>query len=107
MENKILEVQNYFLNKITACDFKLIKLNKNSHDWHNFEVKIDEIFQFYFSIETELKLFCFHYGFMQIEIPRDRLNNLIKFISNYKIEIKKQEILELENKLSKLKSQIN
>lgn len=107
MENKILEVQNYFLNKITACDFKLIKIQKNNGDWHNFKVKIDEIFQFNFSIETKLKLFCFHYGFMQIEIPNDRLTNLIKFISNYKIEIKKQEIIELENKLNDLKSQIN
>ena len=107
MEKQILEVKNYFLNKITACDFQLIKIKKNNGNWHNFKVKIDEIFQFDFSIETKLELFCFHSGFMQFEIPNDRLNNLIKFISNYKIEIKKQEIIELENKLNELKSQIN
>ena len=107
MENKILEVQNYFLNKITACDFKLIEIQKNNDDWHNFKVKIDEIFQFEFSIETKLNLFCFHYGFMKIEIPNDRLNNLIKFIDNSENELRKQKISELESKLSELKSQIN
>ena len=108
MENKILEVQNYFLNKITACDFKLITLEKGHNNWLRFIVEIDDLYMFEFSIEPKLELYCSHsYSFIKIEIPNDRLNNLIKFIDNYENELRKQQISELENKLSELKLQIN
>lgn len=108
MEYKILEVKNYFLNKITACDFKIITLRYGGNGWHNFIVEIDDLYQFDFSINKNSELYCKHNGsFMQIEIPNDRLNNLIKFIDNYENELRKQKISELESKLSELKSQIN
>ena len=108
MENKILEVQNYFLNKITACDFKIITLEKGHNNWLRFFVKVDDLYMFEFSIEPKLELYCSHpNSFMQIEIPTDRLNNLIKFIDNSENELRKQKISELESKLSELKSKIN
>ena len=108
MENKILEVQNYFLNKITACDFKILTFEKGHNNWIRFTVEVDDLYMFDFSIEPKLELYCQHAGsFMQIEIPNDRLNNLIKFIDNYENELRKQKISELEIKLSELKSQIN
>ncbi len=107
MENKILEIKNYFLNKITACDFKIITLEKGHNNWLRFIVQVDDLYMFVFSIEPKLELYCQHSGsFMQIEIPDDRLNNLIKFIDNYENELRKQKISELESKLSELKSQI-
>lgn len=108
MEKQILEVQNYFLNKITACDFKIITLEKGHKNWLRFIVQVDDLYMFEFSIEPKLELYCQHNGsFMQIEIPTDRLNNLIKFIDNSENELRKQKISELESKLSELKSQIN
>lgn len=108
MENKILEIKNYFLNKITACDFKLITLEKGHNNWLRFIVEVDDLYMFDFSIEPKLELYCQHNGsFMQIEIPNDRLNNLIKFIDNSENELRKQQITELENKLNELKYQIN
>ena len=41
---------------------------------------------------------------MQIEIPNDRLNNLIKFIEDNEIEAKNKRIAELEKELEILKS---
>ena len=108
MEKQITEVKNYFLNKITACDFKIITLEKGYDNWLRFIVEVDDLYMFEFSIEPKLELYCQHNGsFMQIEIPNDRLNNLIKFIDNSENELRKQQITELENKLNELKCQIN
>ena len=105
MEKQILEVKNYFLNKITACDFKIITLRDGGNGWHNFIVEIDNLYQFDFSINKKLELYCQHNGsFMQIEIPNDRLNNLIKFIEDNENEAKKRKIAELEKQLEILKS---
>ena len=56
MENKILEVQNYFLNKITACDFKCVEFKENLNGWFYFTVEIDNLFKFNFSILPKLEL---------------------------------------------------
>ena len=105
MEKQILEVQNYFLNKITACDFKIITLRDVGNGWHNFIVEIDDFYQFDFSINKKSELYCQHNrSFMQIEIPNDRLNNLIKFIEDNENEAKKRKIAELEKQLEILKS---
>ena len=48
MKNKIAEVQNYFLNKITACEFELIDIDFLSSKWVRLNVKIDG---FDFSLE--------------------------------------------------------
>ena len=89
MENKILEIKNYFLNKITACDFKIITLEKGHNNWLRFIVEVDDLYMFDFSIEPKLELYCQHGSFMQIEVPDDRILNLIKFIDNTQIELKK------------------
>ena len=105
MEKQITEVKNYFLNKITACDFKIITLRDGGNGWHNFIVEIDGLYQFDFSINKKSELYCQHNGsFMQIEIPNDRLNNLIKFIEANEIEAKNKKIAELEKQLEILKS---
>ena len=105
MEKQITEVKNYFLNKITSCDFKIITLRNRGNGWHNFIVEIDDLYQFDFSINKNSELYCQHSGsFMQIEIPNDRLNNLIKFIEDNEIEAKKRKIAELEKQLEILKS---
>ena len=105
MEKQISEVKNYFLNKITACNFKLITLRNGGNGWHNFIVEIDDLYQFDFSINKKSELSCTHSrSFMQIEIPNDRLNNLIKFIEDNEIEAKNKRIDELEKQLEILKS---
>ena len=105
MEKQIAELKNYFLNKITACDFKIITLEKGHNNWLRFIVEVDDLYMFEFSIESKLELYCRHNGsFMQIEIPNDRLNNLIKFIEDNEIEAKNKRIAELEKQLEILKS---
>ena len=105
MKKQITEVKNYFLNKITACDFKIITLEKGHNNWLRLIIEVDDLYMFDFSIEPILELYCQHNGsFMQIEIPNDRLNNLIKFIEDNEIEAKKRKIAELEKQLEILKS---
>ena len=101
MKKQILELQNYFLNRITACEFDKIEL-EITNNWTRFRAVIDEC-HFNFSIDIEDKLYCAHDSFMRLNIPTDRLSNLINFIESQKenqrldkIEKLKLELAELE-----------
>lgn len=103
MKNKIAEVQNYFLNKITACEFELIDIDFLSSKWVRLNVKIDG-FDFSFAIEPVSKLYCAFNSDFKIEIPADRLENLLKFTKDKsnqarieKIEKLKLQLIQLEN----------
>ena len=103
MKEKILEVQNYFINKITACEFDLEKIKKASNDWWNFTVKIDG-YAFEFSVKLKHDLFCFFSGFIEVKVPRDRLQNLIKLIETHKEEAKAEKIQKLKAELAELEN---
>lgn len=102
MKTTIAEIQNYFLDKITACDFVITKLNFSNNGWVDFETLIDAL-EFQFSIHPQSELYCSHQGFMRIQVPDDRLSNLLALIDSKKeafrieqIEKKKAELAELE-----------
>lgn len=104
IKTKVAEIQNYFINKITACDFKLISIEEKSYAIV-FVVEI-EGYKFRFGISERFKksIFVFYEGDISLKVPNDRLNNLLKFIENHKEEIKKEEIERLKQKLKELES---
>ena len=102
MKNKILEVQNYFINKITACDFNLKKLDIKSNGWNDFDVEIDG-FEFRFSVlNTTYKVFCSFSGFIKVEVPNDRLSNLLELIESKMEDAKLEKIEKLKAELEQL-----
>ena len=74
MKKQILEVQNYFINKITACDFDTVEIKDTNDGWVYFQTVVDEK-RFDFSILPNNELYCQHESFIKIEIPNDRLQN--------------------------------
>ena len=101
MKKQILEVQNYFINKITACDFDTVEIKDTRDGWFNFIVKIDG-YLFDFSIPSEIKIITHHRSFMDIKIPNDRLQNLINFIEAHKEKMKAEKIEKLKAELAEL-----
>ena len=101
MKKQILEVQNYFINKITACEFDSYEIKDNRDGWFNFFVKIDG-YLFDFSIHSEIKIITHHRSFMDINIPNTRLSNLLKFIETHKEKVKAEKIENLKAELAEL-----
>lgn len=104
MRKQIKEVENYFVNKITACDFTIEKISTKYNDWTEFEVLIDDDYRFNFSVYPPSKVYCFFRGFMEIIIPDDRLENLINLIEENTLKIKAEKINALKEELSKLEA---
>ncbi|GEN74118.1 hypothetical protein [Chryseobacterium lathyri] len=103
MKNRILEVQNYFINKITACEFTVKEIIAGS-DWTRIKVDV-EGYSFNLSINPALTLICVHDdSFMVLEIPNDRLSNILQLIKSKEQEAKKQKIEKLKAELEKLQT---
>lgn len=102
IKTKVAEIQSYFVNKITACDFKLIDIEETSYSII-FEVEVDT-YKFRFGIIEQMQSFVFYEGDIALKIPDDRLKNLLKFINEHKEKIKKEKIKELKQKLKELES---
>jgi hypothetical protein len=104
MKNKIKEVQDYFINRITACDFDYFELSYEHNGWFHVKTIIDDL-NINFGINIENEYYCSHDGDLKVEVPNDRLLNLISLISLKrvdfilkKIENIKSELLEIEKK---------
>lgn len=108
MKNKILEVQNYFINKITACEFEIKEFKSNeSHYGNSYSLKIliDQEFVFDLWINSSLNHFsCYMDSFIKISIPDDRLLNLITLVESKLEDIKTQKIESLKLELEKLQT---
>lgn len=104
MKKQILEVQDYFTNKITACDFTIEKISTKYTGWTEFEILVDGEFPFNFSVFPNPRMFCFHGGFVKAIVPDDRLENLINLIDKRSEEIKREKINALKEELSKLEA---
>ena len=101
MKKQILEVQNYFINKITACEFDSYEIKYSNDGWFNVSAEIDG-YLFYFSIHSEFKIISHHRSFMDLEIPNTRLSNLLKFIEAHKEKMKAEKIEKLKAELAEL-----
>lgn len=101
MKKQITEIQNYFLNKITACQFNVTEIKDTNDRWFTLNVEIDG-FTFNFSVHPNLQICTYTFGFMDIEIPNDRLQNLINLIEAHKEKIKAEKIEKLKNELEQL-----
>lgn len=58
MKNKILEVQDYFIQKIVKREYELIKSELQNDVWLDVEFKIDDEFYFFFSSKN--RSLCVH-----------------------------------------------
>lgn len=105
MKNKILEVQNYFLNKITNCEFDSYEIKDPNDGWFTLTVKIDG-FQFKFFINPKKEICTNAFWLMDIEIPNDRIKNLIELINSTAEKVKAEKIEKLKAELAELESQV-
>ena len=103
MKKQIAEVQNYFTNKITACEFDSYEIKDTRDGWFTFIVKI-EGFEFKFFINPKKEICTNAFWLMDVEIPGDRLQNLLKFIETHKEKIKAEQIEKLKAELAELES---
>lgn len=103
MKKQILEVQNYFLNKITACQFDSVEMDYKTDGWAEFKVIIDGC-RFNFSIHHGMSLFCGHGSDFKIDVPFDRLSNLIALIEGEKESLKDAKIEKLKLELQELEN---
>lgn len=102
MKKQIEEVQRYFIDKITACKFDECKI-ENHVDWDYLYVIIDG-YSFSFGINKTKSLYCFFSGFIKINIPNDRLKNLVTMINNESEKIKSKKIEKLKKELEQLQN---
>ena len=103
MKNKILEVQNYFINKITACEFDSYEIKYSNDGWFRFIVEIDGLL-FGFGVNPTSEIYCFFSGPIEIKIPNSRLKNLIELIKSIEEKMKAEKIEKLKAELEELES---
>lgn len=103
MKKQIEEVQRYFVNKITACEFDEYQIKDSYDGWFGFKVTIDG-YEFKFSVKPDLEICTTAFGFMELSLPNDRLKNLIEFISSESERIKAEKIEKLKKELEQLQS---
>ena len=104
MKKKIEEVQNYFVNKITACEFDSYEIDMRSN-WSIWLTVTVDGFMFSFCIPNLEKPSIIQFtidNFIMIEIPNNRLNNLLKFIESNKEKTKVAKIEKLQSELAEL-----
>lgn len=103
IHTKVAEIQSYFINKITACDFEIVKTDLSVGGWVNFDVEIDGL-KFNFSVNPDNNLFYCNStdSFMRLIIPHDRLENLKKLIKEREKQAKQDKIQSLKEQLQKL-----
>lgn len=103
MKKQIAEVQKYFTDKITACQFNVTEIKDTNDGWFTLNVEIDG-FNFSFSIDQKREICTNAYGLMDIEIPNDRLKNIIELVNSTAEKIKAEKIEKLKAELAKLES---
>lgn len=101
MKKQITEVQNYFIDKITNCEFDSFEIGSIGDEWIDVSAEIDG-YLFDFSIHPEIKIIAHHRSFMDLEIPNTRLSNLLKFIETHKEKIISEKIEKLKAELAEL-----
>ena len=101
MKKQIAEVQKYFIDKITACEFDSCQIKQSDNGWFDLSVTIDECF-FRFSVNPKIKICTSAFGFMELKIPNDSLKNLIQFVTDNEAKIKAEKIEKLKAELEEL-----
>ena len=101
MKKQIAEVQKYFIDKITACEFDSYQIKQSDNGWYNLNVTIDG-FDFNFAVNPKIKICTSAFGFMELKIPDDRLKNLIQFVTDNEAKIKAEKIEKLKAELEEL-----
>lgn len=105
MKNKIKEIEDYFINKITACEFDSVEISTQESGWCHFETKIYDM-KINFSIEPEKHYYCSHCGDIKIKVPEDRLLKLIELIKSKNEELRIEKIEKLKAELAELEKNI-
>ena len=106
MKKQIEEIQNYFVNKITACDFDNLEFIPFQHNSIEIKLQVDGYcFQFIFNTEYKTIYQSIFDNFMKIEIPNNRLLNIIDLINERESQIKDEKIEKLKSELDKLENQ--
>lgn len=104
MKKQITEVQNYFTNKITACEFDSYEIKDTNDGWFTLNVKIDG-FDFNFSVKPKSEICTDALGSITVEIPNDRLKNLIELINSTAEKMKAEKIEKLKAELAQLETE--
>lgn len=104
MKKQITEVQNYFIDKITNCEFDSYEIKDTLDGWFSLTVKIDG-FEFDFAVHPKKGLRTDTFGFMTVKIPNSRLKNLIELINSIEVKIKAAKIEKLKAELAELEPQ--
>ena len=105
MKKQIAEVQKYFIDKITACEFDGYEIKQSNNGWFDLNVTIDG-FDFNFSVKPKSQICTNAFGFMDVKIPNDRLQNLIELIKKDEAKMKAEKIEKLKAELSELEPQV-
>jgi len=104
MEETIINVQNYFIEKIVAEDFKSVSEEKDT-GWTKHNIIVDEKYTFNLSYLSDKELVCFHGGFILIDQNDVRLVSALKKLSaDFIISNKDLKIEKLKSELEKLQS---
>ena len=104
MKKQIAEVQKYFIDKITACEFDRYEIKQSNDGWFDLNVTIDG-FDFNFSVKPNSEICTNAFGFMDLKIPDDRLKNLIQFVTDNEAKIKAEKIEKLKAELAQLEKE--
>lgn len=105
MKKQIAEVQKYFIDKITACEFDSCQIKQSDNGWFDLSVTIDECF-FRFSVNPKIKICTSAFGFMDLKIQDDRLKNLIALVTDNEAKIKSEKIEKLKAELAELEPKV-
>lgn len=103
MKKQIAEVQKYFIDKITACQFNVTETKYTNDGWFTLRIEI-EGFNFSFSVDPKRNICTNAFGFMDLKIPNDRLKNIIAFVTTQEEKIKAEKIEKLKNELQQLQN---
>ena len=105
MKKQIEEVQNYFINKITACNFELLQIKESLTGWCDLEIMIDGEYCFCLMIlvVSEVELISCS-GTMRLNIPKNRTKNLLEFIKQSVDKMKSDKIAELQQQIKQLQA---
>ena len=105
MKNKIKEIKDYFINKITACDFDSVEILYGGHGWVHVKTIIDGL-NINFGIHIEKEYYCSHDSDLRVEVPDDRLSNLIELIKSKNEDFRIEKIEKLKAELAELEKNI-
>ena len=103
MKKQIEELQNYFINKITACDFELVEIECAHSNWADMRIKVDGEYIFNVCLNSFIDMIVC-YGFMEVQIPFSRTKNLIEYVNAKKETARQQHIEKLQQQIKELQA---